>query len=1027
MSRLNPLSLSLVFLVLSLSSSAIRAVSDEDKPEATVTHLSHGILPEHEYNELINCNSFGEDAYFLFYCANQALVYILPFDTFYKIDFVPTYDYFTTQARAKYYQENNSLILAFQRDTWIAFFKFEANNSTTTTTKIVQFDLAFEREIIDFFIWREIVFLKGPQGYYFLTEIKRIFESNSSLIQGRYCGMIDSIRTANSPKQERLAIVNNKVIFFSFEDRSIVVNTLSNDASSIRGAVYLIKPAELHPECKTSMDISSNPEGNLISINCGKRLMSFIYNVDPFNLIETIENKFTHQYFTKSTVFHTRYSGFFSPTPLAKEINLSSEMFYAVETFINTRTKELYIVITWSQFYHYLEPSHVLSYRKSSSNYPFHGFNVFTILQNKARNGFSFFQGFMVNSTHGHFALDFHEFLQELPIEQKFVQLGNKYCLSTNHSFCFPASCSVIDNSETPAVLSDCESCSIPQPVLDRCISNYWEIACGTTLLYNVDTNSKYNVAPSRKDQICMELASKVKKPHETCLHNEFSKSCQKNPKIFLSASYEARCQPKITYLSYSNSIKAIQIESHGILPTQCRFALDTDPDQNILIIFHEFEYQLAPSGKPGFLRITTNSRSQRETKTLPHEHPELSNNFFAFYSPGNHLEVEYSHISYFKFTMIKMPASKETMQQFECLACVSPRKKCFPTVDGKCLSSQSTQFRAWTPEKGCFWKDAKNLDELKMFPQDDEEEPFLSCPYVVNTNFCSITQLNTQSAEISLNAEDYKFPLCRQAFTFENMRRAEIKLQIETYEMLFIISEKRVIYSQKNLSDHDLIVELLGNGRETTFEVVFFTMDPISTTRLLNNKAKISLRSAEKFMSFANRILLDLVLLFLKLFIYLIGISALITCCIWCFERMPGIRLDVNEVEMTNTRNPYAKIGFEDKHELSLQLSNNDISELETIGIIVDRSGNKVDKAEAECAVCLEKVESRPHQLYLCGRHYVHIDCFKAWLSKSREQGSVDLCPMRCRTVALEPEAVDEASNEQQDSGTGIESLIFL
>ena len=1009
MSSLTPFSLS--FIILALFFSIINAVSDEDKPEATVTRLTNGILPEHEYNELINCNSFGEDAYFLFYCANQALVYILPFDTFYKIDFVPTYDYFTTQARAKYYQENNSLILAFQRDTWIAFFKFEANNSTTTTTKIVQFDLAFEREIIDFFIWREIVFLKGPQGYYFLTEIKRIFESNSSLIQGRYCGMIDSIRTANSPKQERLAIVNNKVIFFSFEDRSIVVNTLSNDASSIRGAVYLIKPAELHPECKTSMDISSNPDGNLISINCGKGLMSFIYNIDPFILVEIMENS---ELGSREIRFQNRLTGFLTSPTLAKETGLSAELYYAADTFLDG----FGLRITWNRFYSLLEPSRMISSRpKIYSIIDFQG-DMFAILQNKTNDEFTFFLAAKLNMTHRGFSLRFPT--QGFPIDPKFIQLDNNSCLSNNHSFCFPFNCSRKENlNHTRESTIRTNETETSQPAFDRCIDNYWNITCSIPSFDHADVKNKSHATSKTIEQICRELSNDPKQQRtKYCLHDEFQMSCKKNQNLFISASYDAICRPKITDITFTGSIKVTQVEYNGVLPRRCRFVFDTDPDQYILMAFDQLDYRVV-AGTSGFLSVKVQSHSQREKITVE---PAETENVFTFLAPGNYLEVEYSDIRSFKFIMIKMPMSKEALQQFECLGCLLPRKACYPTINGNCATLRHDT-PAWSSEQGCYWAHDRIGEKFSLPFQ--AKTSFLSCPHAANTNFCSTRQSSNQNWEILLNAGGYIFPLCRQVFILIDTDAVEIQVEIHTYEVLYVkANNKTVIFSKNNPTEKNLT--LLVKANETShdnnlnIEVVFFTMDPVSTNRHLANKPKIFLRVADSFTTLAIKTAFNLLLFSLKLFILLV----VIYLCVYCVHRRRRTRLETSQLELEDVQNPYAKLGFKNKHELFLHLSQKEILELETMGITIDRSGNKVDKAEAECAVCLEKVESRPHQLYLCGRHYVHIDCFKEWLDKGREQGSMELCPMRCGTVALEPEMPAQSENQE---ATGNNSLISL
>ena len=1025
MSSVNLFSLYLVFLAF--STSIANALSDEDEPKLSISLFTKlFFLTENDYKEMITCKSFGETDYFLFSCPHWALVYFLPSETFYKITFFTPHDFNTTTTRAKYYRESNSLIIAFQRGTWIAFIKLRSNN--INTIKSAQFSLGLERRILDFFIWREFIFVKGAKGTYYLTELKEIFESNSSLFHGRACKMVDSVR-ANSFKQENLVIASDKVMFYSVQDRALIVNTLSNDALNISSTIYLIKSTELDPLCNETMDISANSDGKLISINCGKGLLSFIYNIDPFNLVEIVEN--TDRNDSDNNAIRTRFSGFLDADTLIKGINLSSELFYAIEIskYRSPRIAQT-VRITWKRFYSIFEPSHVLSLQPETPKTIFttEDRNDFAILQDKEKDGFRIIYATKTNMTHRLLTFGIDRFPTGLTINQKFIQLDDKYCLSINHSFCFPTNYSLLGTSANRLNSSNCTSCLVSSKSdIDRCIDNYWEIACDPSLskvVYEVPSDIKSTAISPRKEEICMELA-RVAKEHRSkyFLNDEFTKSCQKNPKFFVSAAYNADCWPKITDLSYSGYIKAIKVESHGALPQHCTFGFNTDPDQNILIIFDEFEYGLDGARSPGSITFLAHSHLQDETGRIPSEHPEQTANVIMFCASANYLNVEYLYIARFKFIIIKMPASKEITQQFECLGCVSPRKKCYPMINGNCMDSQGSYFRAWTPEKGCFWMDSKSPGGLTLMPQ--AKASFLSCPNTVNTNFCSKNQMNEQSGEILINAEDYIFPLCRQTFIFEKASGVEIQAHIQAYEMLYVIVDKQIVFFKNNFSDLDLAVLVQSDGQNLNLEVVFFTMDVASTADSLINTTKIFLRVLDSFSSRAMKEIFDLMLFSLKLFILLVVLSNL---CVYCIFRRQEARLDASQLELEDVQNPYAKIGFENKHELSIQLSREQILELEAMGINIDLSGNKVDKTEAECALCLEKIELRPHQLYLCGRHYVHIDCFKEWLDKSREQGSVDLCPMRCRTVALEAEpavrSVDEC--ESQDA-TGINSIISI
>ena len=261
------------------------------------------------------------------------------------------------------------------------------------------------------------------------------------------------------------------------------------------------------------------------------------------------------------------------------------------------------------------------------------------------------------------------------------------------------------------------------------------------------------------------------------------------------------------------------------------------------------------------------------------------------------------------------------------------------------------------------------------------------------------------QNGEISFNADDYILPICRQAFTFENASNIEIRMQIQNYEALYVVVNQKIVSSITNLTDENFTIIVhsddSNNEKNLVVEVIFFTMDLASTTHLSPNQPKIFLKVVDPFISFSMKMIFNRLVFLLKLLIPFVVILNL--CGYHICRRLSTLR-GRYQLELKNVQNPYAKIEFENRHELSIQLSQKEIMELEALGITIDRTGNKVDKGDAECAVCLEKVEVRPHQLYLCGRHYVHIDCFKEWLDKSLEQGSMDLCPMRCGTIALEP-----------------------
>ena len=458
----------LIFLGLSLY--ITNAASEENRPNPTITRFTDGIFTEREYFEFISCETYGEADYFLFSCAYRALVYVLPHDAFYKIDFGSSHEYdYSAQARAKYYQENNTMLVAVQRGAWIVFCKLETN---TTTTRVVQFDLANEKEIMDFLIWKEVVFVKGPQGSYFLTELKEIFASYSTttplVIKGRLCDMVDSVRS-NSLTKKKLVTTRNKVIFFSHDERAIIINTLSNDALDITAGIYLMKPTDLDPICNEHIDITSYSDRNLFSITCPNGILSYIYNVDPFNLVEVMGNR--------ETLFYTRtaISGFWRVDTLRKEINLSSEIFFVGFSSRKNYTK---FKLVWKRFYRFLEPSHVLSQQQEISMTVDLGYvPVIAALQDRSNHEFVISTIQSVNSTHAQFIQKRYSLPAELSGDQNFIELGDKYCLSNNHSFCLPTNCSLIDYHREPNPYLRIYASQI---YVDNCIENYWKIACGT-------------------------------------------------------------------------------------------------------------------------------------------------------------------------------------------------------------------------------------------------------------------------------------------------------------------------------------------------------------------------------------------------------------------------------------------------------------------------------------------------------------------------------------------------------------------
>ena len=108
-----------------------------------------------------------------------------------------------------------------------------------------------------------------------------------------------------------------------------------------------------------------------------------------------------------------------------------------------------------------------------------------------------------------------------------------------------------------------------------------------------------------------------------------------------------------------------------------------------------------------------------------------------------------------------------------------------------------------------------------------------------------------------------------------------------------------------------------------------------------------------------------------------------------------------------TEPENPYQLIGYEANfHGTELALTPEMRETLENRGFFIEYEGNPVPTAGNDCVLCLEGVEERPYQIYLCGRHYVHQDCFGVWIQKSIEQNKTDLCPFRCSTILFkEPE----------------------
>ena len=102
---------------------------------------------------------------------------------------------------------------------------------------------------------------------------------------------------------------------------------------------------------------------------------------------------------------------------------------------------------------------------------------------------------------------------------------------------------------------------------------------------------------------------------------------------------------------------------------------------------------------------------------------------------------------------------------------------------------------------------------------------------------------------------------------------------------------------------------------------------------------------------------------------------------------------------------NPYDIANKREFHEMQVTLLASERARLEEEGYRVTDVGNPVSLEHLDCVLCLEAVEMKEHQIFLCGRHYVHVDCFKEWLGKSIDLGKNDLCPMRCSDILVKTE----------------------
>ena len=520
----------------------------------------------------------------------------------------------------------------------------------------------------------------------------------------------------------------------------------------------------------------------------------------------------------------------------------------------------------------------------------------------------------------------------------------------------------------------------------------------------------------SQHANFCRQCDENRETCRRSCIGQYYERSCILLNGAIVYAISEPKCAPPTQNTWTMSDITVFSIRRESSDEISCHYALPAFNSAWIVARMNNHDPDLANTLQIKFLTFSSETHLI-STTNLSYVLGDVSNSrsYLIPTSKANYASFELTNSKSYSIDFLYMTSStvlSNFLDQLGCLSCLTPnfyqRQIVQPTTTNGTadasirsphlykISNSSTSYSRRMlepfPSKNSQCKSITGMSRSKFYLNNYTYSYWFACPAPVETGFCH--KIHNESAgaySMTLNP-DFLIQSCKLHFSIEHQYAIQVHFHLLPHEELWLtFSRNSIRFNHTYKSPQTLSSRHVEEFK--SFTVSFYTSNPEFSLASGGPKFTIVYKDIDEGLS--------VMFLILKLLVFIL----LIVNIIFYYLRR---RLMLEDTDFEDEYDdgplpppsPYQLIEYKDYHEKQLVLSKEKITSLLNAGFQIDNVGTVTETGESDCMICLDVLNEREYQIFLCGRHFVHVDCFDAWVSKMIETSNDQLCPLRCQSI---------------------------
>ena len=963
-------------IVFSLFFMVLWAVSSSTKNY----HLqSSSINDTIKFPELSNCRHYSDSHILIRNCPTTATFYLHPFHQLYEIQFSSSINTELASATGIYNRTTKISTIIIQRNDTIHLFLITQRKHQECSLTIKNFgktELASLHIILDHLVVRQ-----SGQKYISksLAQLNQFCSSASSSIANgsleiEFNELADVVEHmyyyTNLSTVYRASFSRKDAIFFDKTNHFIIINRFgehpSNGSLTVSEQEFIsIDPSIFPKPCWSQLGVTHDSESSFVVIHCRFIQTVYILSLSPLMVVDSYEGPNYGEFaFFHSLSNQNQLMDNFSSTLLCFQYDeyLGVRQYARLANPLRLNISEIVL---------YKLEGRILNVFVNEDNNN-SNLTISLLISKPGESHAIYLKGETVSSG---FLLNEHE---------KFIKLADQNICTQHQELCFSDQASKLIKtfgSDFPQCKWDeIKECSFNKSFVKQgCFDSHLKIICGL----NKRTNP------------FEELCEICKQGPESCYHYNqiFFALIQNSCKIFQGnifvGSTTKGCIPHTWTIGDENSMhgKRVVFQASNPQGVHCGFNFVLQKSEPTII-----NLNLATQGQQANTPPQISFVFYKVTADGLRNHTFACNKSCLIFQDDffEHIEIEVSGFDYLQFDLLQSSRRDwvAIKSQFSCAVCQLnslPRKK----------PNTRTLVEYPPPTDDCLLTGNKNLLGY--------------CPQAIDSRFCvEENDLETNTTRIVLN-KSFILPICKIHLQI-NSSRMFLGFQIGDGEYIsFADSDKLVeFFPRDERYEFPLVRKRMSNPGLWDITIVYLNNKPYPQFLRDHSNSDLIMR-IEYGNKVGNRLIGIVIMVLAMLFAAGIVVNVILFYTRYTM-RARGGPSPSSEDQLIN---PYQIVNKPNSSLFQLVLTDEDIQNLSEAGFAITDVGNPVSTEHLDCVVCLDPLTDKQHQLFLCGRHYIHSDCFQEWLGKVIELGRSDLCPMRCQDILYKRKETGSKASE--------------